>query len=556
MIRQEECVAEPASEVGRPGRDLERLGSGAEQSGDSDVLVRLGGAGQHGIDPRPLEPGRHGVMQGDGLVEEAQCAVGVEADHGHLGRHQEHRRRLFQFSAQAGVPSHRQRVRVSPRSQRPRRRAMDEGGARSPDGRRQRLADEGMGEDEHRAVFDEKVPVQPDLEMVEQLTRAGFGDRSQKVQVDVRPDHRRGAQRGAGRTGSATALFDGVADAGRKLTLVLDGGQFHQEEGVAPAPLVQGDGAVRADDTGHGIEIEWGQCDGGHIGKGHALLGPPGRHDEDRAVDQVPRRVGEPAQGGRVGQMHVVEHQHQSLSFGQPAQDASERAEQQCLPGVGIGQRGQLGGAGGLGLEPDHRPQDRSLEPQRDAGITIGEMVRELTDHVEHRLEGEGLAEFVAGDAHDAHVVGFEMGGPHIEQSRFADPGRAFDHGDRGLTVGGAVEQALQFAQRLSSSGEIRGCNSRGRGRSRAGRVPAAQDRCVERFCLGRRVDAERFGQALPSLGVGRQRGRRPAGSVQRLHQASEGDLVERIPVQQEAGQRNGVGPVSGAQGRGSTGVA
>ena len=127
-----------------------------------------------GRDPRPLQPGRHGVMQGDGLVEEAQRAVGVKADHGQLRRHQEHRRRLFQFSAQAGVPGYRQRVRVSPRSQRPRRRAMDEGGARSPDGRRQRLADEGMGEDERRAVFDEKVPVQPDLEMVEQLDSGRF----------------------------------------------------------------------------------------------------------------------------------------------------------------------------------------------------------------------------------------------------------------------------------------------------------------------------------------------------------------------------------------------
>ncbi len=68
----------------------------------------------------------------------------------------------------------RQGVRVRPRSQRPRRRAMDEGGARSPDGRRQRLADEGMGEDERRAVFDEKVPVQPDLEMVEQLDSGRF----------------------------------------------------------------------------------------------------------------------------------------------------------------------------------------------------------------------------------------------------------------------------------------------------------------------------------------------------------------------------------------------
>ena len=115
-------------------------------------------------------------------------------------------------------------------------------------------------------------------------------------------------------------------------------------------------------------------------------------------------------------------------------------AEQQCLPGIGIGQRGQLGCAGRLGLESDHRPQDRSFEPQRGAGITVTEMVRERTDHIEHRLEGEGMAEFVAGDAHDAHVVGFEMGGPHVEQPRFADPGRTFDHGDGGLTMGGAVE--------------------------------------------------------------------------------------------------------------------
>ena len=79
LVGQEQRLAEVPSQMGRPGCYFEGLRSGIQRVGSPQVRGGVVVAVEHGEHPGPLDPGRRRVRQVDGLVQEAECLVGVES---------------------------------------------------------------------------------------------------------------------------------------------------------------------------------------------------------------------------------------------------------------------------------------------------------------------------------------------------------------------------------------------------------------------------------------------------------------------------------------------
>ena len=72
----------------------------------------------------------------------------------------------------------------------------------------------------------------------------------------------------------------------------------------------------------------------------------------------------------------------------------------------------------------------------------------------------------------------------------------------------------------------------------------------MQRFGLGRRVDAEVLGQPGPHPGVGGQSRSRPAGAGQRGHQGPQHGFVVGVVVKPALGEEHGPGQVTAGQSR------
>ena len=136
------------------------------------------------------------------------------------------------------------------------------------------LADQGMGEDERRAVLDQQAGGAPP-------PRGGPAARRERPPVTAASTSRStsGPITAAARrvapaaTGPGAALLDRLSDRGRQLAPGARRGQLDQEQRVPAAASVQLRGTIGADDAATRVEIERTQRDGGHARD----AGPPPR---------------------------------------------------------------------------------------------------------------------------------------------------------------------------------------------------------------------------------------------------------------------------------------
>ena len=304
-----------------------------------------------------------------------------------------------------------------------------------------------MGEDEGLTLFHQQSSLQPYLQMVEQLTGTGRGDGREHVEIDLRPDDRCGAQRGGGGPRTTAPLLDSLTNGGRHLLVGIRRGQFHQEQGVAPAACVQLRGPLGSHDQLGVLQAEWTQGDGRRTGKGHAFFRPLPGHDRHPTVRQPASHLTEPSGGGGVGEMDIVDDQHQGLSLRLSSQDTEECGEQQCLSGSRVGERGQLRRSGRFRLRTEERSQhgDVRTEDLHESGAPGA--ADQCLDGVQQRLQGQGSAEFVARDRDDLDATADQPLCPELQQPRLPDPRLPFDHCDLPVPALGAVDQVIQRAE-------------------------------------------------------------------------------------------------------------
>ena len=152
---------------------------------------------------------------------------------------------------------------------------------------------------------------------------------------------------------------------------------------MAPAAGVQLGCPFWAHDELGVLLTEWAQGHGRHAGEGRSLLRPTTAHDDDMAVGQPTWCLSEPGGRCRVGEMDVVDDQHQGPALRLAAHDTEERGEQQCLSSSGLGQDAQLGGCGRLGLAAEERAQGGDVRTE-DIGGPLGPG---SADHHFHSLQ-------------------------------------------------------------------------------------------------------------------------------------------------------------------------
>jgi hypothetical protein len=258
--------------------------------------------------------------------------------------------------------------------------------------------------------------------------------------------------------GGRGALLDpGQQDVGERqrqgLAVQAGGEQLFRVEGV---PLGAGDDVVDgalchasgepADQSAHLGVVEWGELHALDDGQADEfgeqrpqrvaavqVVGPVGRDDGDRLVDQAGQEVTQEVTAGAVGPVHVLEHEEQRTLGGQLADEAGDRLEQ-LQPAVvdrlgwcrTVRQRpGQIA-ALALGDERDGAGAAGEQSGQRRVGGRLGGERRvggHRAEQVDERQVGQAdVAQVDAVAGEHPHAA---LGGPGaqlVEQPGLADP--------------------------------------------------------------------------------------------------------------------------------------
>ena len=529
LVGEEEGLAEAALEVGRPRRHLQGLWTGTEGTGRLEVDRDVGVAAEHGQHAGPFDSGGRAVVERDGLVQEPQRPVGVEARHRDAGRVDQQRRGTDGIAPETGVTGGGQRVGVTAPSERPGRLAVDVGGPGRANRCGERLTHERVREGEARAVLDEQAPADALLQVVEELPGGGVRHAGQHVQIDLGADHRGRAQGGGcGAARPRAPLLDDAADAVGEVVRrvrvgwIPGGGQFHEEERVAAAAGVQLLGTGVPDDGPRRVQVQRVERER-HRGAGerHALLRPRGRHHEHALTRQVDGRVRQPARRRGVGEVRVVDDQDDRLPARQAADGPGHGAVEDALAPGGVHERGEGRRPRRGGVRAQQGCQHWRIGPEDGVEATGPGVLRQCGDEIEQGLQREGLAQFVAGDRGHADRGRGKSLRPHAQQPGLPHAGLALDRAQDAAARCGVLEQHIELAQGLLASGKLRP-GSRGerlggarRSLGRAGE-PAAQDPGVELLCLGLGAGAEVLGEERAKARVRRERGRGTARAGQR----------------------------------------
>ncbi len=269
-------------------------------------------------------------MYDDRLVDQAQRFVAIESGHCHLRRADQHLRGLGEFSSQSRMAGHRHRVGERSGRESARRLPMDEGGTCGAHGGGQGLSDEGVGEGEARPGLYEKAAPHPFFEMVQQFGDGQAGHGVEQVEVELRARRPPPLARRAGcRTGPIAPFLHRLADALGHVLIGSSRRQLNQEEGVSTTPGQQILGPIWPDHGDGGLVIQGIEDDRRGTRQRRRLFGSHRSHEQQRDIDQMAGGLAQPSNGGRVGQMQIVDEDHQRLLLRLTTQHIPERSEQE-----------------------------------------------------------------------------------------------------------------------------------------------------------------------------------------------------------------------------------
>jgi len=213
------------------------------------------------------------------------------------------------------VPGHGQWVGTGPGGQRPSRHPVDVGGSGRAHRGSQCFADQGVAKVNLGPCSTRNRRRIPSSRWSSQLSGRG-GGHGARSRGRSRDRSRGGPQGGRGRTGPSAALFDGAPDAGRQLAA----GRRRPPASTRNngwAPLRACSSAAR----GERRSPRQRRCPAGPKGDGpgpgqrNTFLSPAGGDDGDATVRQAAYCLTEPPRGGGIGEMDVVDDEHQRLAF-------------------------------------------------------------------------------------------------------------------------------------------------------------------------------------------------------------------------------------------------
>jgi hypothetical protein len=193
------------------------------------------------------------------------------------------------------------------------------------------------------------------------------------------------------------------------------------------------------------------------------LVGAVGQHQQQPGLE-VADQEGEQVQGGAVGPVQVLHHQHGRGPAGQPLQQGQERLEQ---PGLA---RGADGGPGrGRFLAPLELGQQAGQQrPPRSDQLVQGRRLQlpaQPAHGLGHRRIGQrGLAELDAAAQQHLSAAPLDLLGEPGDQPGLADAGLAADAQGQQLAVAGVPERRLETAQLSCATDEPRARDGPGHG--------------------------------------------------------------------------------------------
>ena len=232
-------------------------------------------------------------------------------------------------------------------------------------------------------------------------------------------------------------------------------------------------------------------------------------------------------------------------------------------PRTGSAERGEGRRPRRGGVRAQQRSQHRRIGPEDGVEATGPRVPRQCGDEIDQGLQGEGLAQFVAGDRGHADRGRGKTLRPRAQQPGLPHAGLPLDRAQDAPARRGVLEQHIELAQGLLATGKVRP-GSRGErpggARPSLGQAgwPAAQDPGVELLCLGLGAGAEVFGEergesartsrvrrrngpsrpGRPGVSAGRprRRGRPPAAGAPRARRPPRPPSGRRRPAARGGG--------------------
>ena len=273
----------------------------------------------------------------------------------------------------------------------------------------------------------------------------------------------------------------------------------------------------------------------------------PREHEQHRKALDPPREVGRQLERRRVGEVDVVEQQHERPVGRRVLGELDRRFEQPRAGEVGR----HLGGLDPRAPEPQRqrRREPRELLGPAGVGGWRLELARQPRQQLDPGRERRRAAEVRGGAASRARMVRAGAGDQLEREPGLADPGLTADHRDAAAAGAHRLPQRGQLGQVLAATHQ-RPPVGRGRRpvRSLLGRRAVLADRGGERARLGGGCEAERAAQPIGEPVVDGERARAVAGLDHPPHQVTRGVLVER--VEREPAPRPADSVVRGGGGR------
>ena len=252
-----------------------------------------------------------------------------------------------------------------------------------------------------------------------------------------------------------------------------------------------------------------------------------GKDREDAEAGEPAQHVGQELEARRVGQVDVVEQQHER-PVADRVLDRVDRRLQQARAHV-LGRRAAARRRGGA-AEParQRRCDDREILGPGGVGGGRGEVLGQVAQQLRPERVGRRAAELQRRAGGRARAGGAGALDELARQARLADPRLAAHDRHPGAQLQQRVELGVAPDDRRRTRRAAGGCGG------------CAAHPCCGRTRLGRRREPELRSQALGEPVVHRERRRAVAVVGQALHEVARRRLVERIELQAPAGVRDG----------------